>query len=165
MAGRVPSSEGTLDTESNELTLSERSDQGIPKSHTIKDIARLAGVSTATVSRVINDSGKVSNEKRARILAFISEAHYHPNAHAIELGRGRHENSRGRATHKISEVERDVRRRLVSSSAARREQVQKIDSLRKENVELRNLVGILSREIEKWRRTGDSGFVAEITIK
>ena len=61
----------------------------------------------------------------------------------------------GSAMREISEVERDVRRRLLSGSNVRKKQVQQIDSLRKENVELRNLVGILSREIEKWRRRGD----------
>lgn len=154
MAGRARSSEGTLDTESNELTLQERFDEAIPKSHTIRDIAELAGVSIATVSRVINGTGRVSDEKRTRVLALISDSHYCPNAHAIELVRGRRGNPRGRALHRISEVDRDVRRHSVPGSAGKHEEVQKINSLRKENVELRNLVRILSREIEKWRRRG-----------
>ena len=94
-ASRVRSSEGSLDTEYSELTVSEPPEEGVPTSHTIKDIAKLAGVSTATVSRVMNGSAKVSNAKRTRILALISDAHYHPNAHAIELARGRHGNRGG----------------------------------------------------------------------
>jgi len=165
MAGRARSSEGTLDTESNELTLQERFDEVIPKSHTIKDIAELAGVSIATVSRVVNGSARVSDEKRTRILALISDSHYCPNAHAVELVRGRHGNLRGSALHRISEVEGDVRRHSVPGSAGKHEGVQKINSLRKENVELRNLVGILSREIEKWRRRGGRKIEAEIATK
>src|ERR1035437_549093 len=36
---------------------------------TINDVARLAGVSTATVSRVVNDTGDVSGQKRTSVLA------------------------------------------------------------------------------------------------
>jgi LacI family transcriptional regulator len=51
----------------------------------IKDIARLAGVSTATVSRVINQSGTVKEETKAMIQAIIEEHHYVPNAIARSL--------------------------------------------------------------------------------
>jgi len=56
-------------------------------SYTIKDIARLAGVSTATVSRVANGAGNVSGKTRARVLSTITTLQYSPNAHASELGR------------------------------------------------------------------------------
>lgn len=56
-------------------------------SYTIKDIARLAGVSTATVSRVANGACNVSGKTRARVLSTISTLQYSPNAHASELGR------------------------------------------------------------------------------
>ena len=55
---------------------------------TIKDVARLAGVSTTTVSRVANGAGKVSGETRTKVLTAISRLQYCPNAHAAELGRG-----------------------------------------------------------------------------
>ena len=35
---------------------------------TIVEIAKLANVSTATVSRIINNTGKVNDEKRRRVL-------------------------------------------------------------------------------------------------
>lgn len=46
---------------------------------TIYDIARAASVSTATVSRVINQSGKVSEETRRRVLKAASELGFYPN--------------------------------------------------------------------------------------
>ena len=58
-------------------------------SNTIKDVANLAAVSTATVSRVVNGTGKVSSQIRTRVLTAISRLHYYPNAHAAELGRAR----------------------------------------------------------------------------
>ena len=52
---------------------------------TIKDIARDAGVSTATVSYVINGSRPVTAEKRQRVLDVISKTNYQPNRVAKSL--------------------------------------------------------------------------------
>jgi len=52
---------------------------------TIKDIAREAGVSTATVSYVINGSKHVMPEKRQRILDVIAKTNYQPNRVAKSL--------------------------------------------------------------------------------
>ena len=52
---------------------------------TIKDIAREAGVSTATVSYVINGSRPVMPEKRQRVLDIISKTNYQPNRVAKSL--------------------------------------------------------------------------------
>ena len=46
---------------------------------TIKEVAERAGVSTATVSRMINDSGFVSLETRKRIQMTIEETGYNPS--------------------------------------------------------------------------------------
>ncbi|MDI6101103.1 LacI family DNA-binding transcriptional regulator [Actinoplanes sp. NEAU-A12] len=57
---------------------------------TLADVARLAGVSPATVSRVINDSAKKVNEElRERVLAAVAQLHYVPNAHAQNVARPR----------------------------------------------------------------------------
>jgi LacI family transcriptional regulator len=56
---------------------------------TIKDVARAAGVSTATVSAVANDSAYVSPPLRARVLSAISELNYAPSPAARNLRRGR----------------------------------------------------------------------------
>lgn len=55
---------------------------------TIKDVARLAGVSTTTVSHVINETRYVSDELRARVLAAMEELNYRPNVLARGLRRG-----------------------------------------------------------------------------
>ncbi len=52
---------------------------------TIKDVARLAGVSTATVSYVLNDSQKVSAATRAKVLQAVSALNYTPNTLARGL--------------------------------------------------------------------------------
>jgi DNA-binding LacI/PurR family transcriptional regulator len=53
------------------------------------DVARLARVSTATVSRVINETGYASEASRKRVLKAVQKLHYHPNAHARTLASGR----------------------------------------------------------------------------
>lgn len=52
---------------------------------TITDIARLAGVSKKTVSRVINHSGLVKPETRDRILKIVAEHDYRPDPQARAL--------------------------------------------------------------------------------
>jgi LacI family transcriptional regulator len=49
---------------------------------TITDVARRAGTTTTTVSRVLNDSGYVRASTRAAVLAAIDELHYIPNVNA-----------------------------------------------------------------------------------
>lgn len=56
---------------------------------TIKDVARAANVSTATVSAVINDSAYVSADLRGRVLAAIKELNYAPSLAARNLKHGR----------------------------------------------------------------------------
>ncbi|MBI2429456.1 MAG: LacI family DNA-binding transcriptional regulator [Ignavibacteriales bacterium] len=51
----------------------------------IIDVAKKAGVSIATVSRVLNDSEKVKSETREKILAVIDELKYVPNPAARGL--------------------------------------------------------------------------------
>lgn len=52
---------------------------------TISDVAKLAGVSAMTVSRVINNSGYISRETRSRVEAAIAELAYVPNALGRQL--------------------------------------------------------------------------------
>jgi LacI family transcriptional regulator len=54
---------------------------------TIKDIAKLARVSTATVSYVLNSTRPVSPEREQRVQAAIRELQYRPNAVAQSLRR------------------------------------------------------------------------------
>ncbi len=55
---------------------------------TMKDVARLAGVSIQTVSMVVNDKAVVSPETRDRILAAIDELGYRPQAVGRSLRTG-----------------------------------------------------------------------------
>ena len=52
---------------------------------TISDVAKRAGVSAMTVSRVVNGTGYTSTETRARVEAAIEELGYVPNALARQL--------------------------------------------------------------------------------
>lgn len=56
---------------------------------TIADVAAHAGVGAGTVSRVLNDSPRVSASTRARVLAAIDVLDYRPNPLAQGLSRGR----------------------------------------------------------------------------
>ncbi|CAM4397941.1 MAG: LacI family DNA-binding transcriptional regulator [Paenibacillus macerans] len=51
----------------------------------IKEIARLSGVSVATVSRVINDNGRFSDETRKKVMDVINKHHYETNFVAKSL--------------------------------------------------------------------------------
>ena len=55
------------------------------KRATIKQVAKVAGVSTQTVSRVINDRPDVSSETRGRIQQVIADLDYQPSALARSL--------------------------------------------------------------------------------
>ena len=55
------------------------------KKITIIEIAEMAGVSTATVSRIINGTGKVDLEKKKRVLELIEKYDYRPNQIAKAL--------------------------------------------------------------------------------
>jgi LacI family transcriptional regulator len=52
---------------------------------TIKDVAREAGVSVATVSRVFNDSDRVSEDTRHRVRAVAEKLRFWPNGAARSL--------------------------------------------------------------------------------
>jgi LacI family transcriptional regulator, galactose operon repressor len=60
-----------------------------PGRATIRDIARLAGVSVATVSRVLNDRPDVSSETRDEVLRQIREHNFTTNRSARALSVGR----------------------------------------------------------------------------
>lgn len=61
-----------------------------PSKVTIKDVARACGVSTQTISRVLNNRQDVSDDTREKVLAVIEQMGYQPNA----LARGMRQKSR-----------------------------------------------------------------------
>ncbi len=56
---------------------------------TLHEVARRARVSTATVSRVLNNTASVKSSTRARVLRAIADLKYSPNLHARSLAGAR----------------------------------------------------------------------------
>jgi DNA-binding LacI/PurR family transcriptional regulator len=56
---------------------------------TLQEVARKARVSTATVSRVLNNPDSVKSTTRARVLKIVQELKYSPNQHARGLAGAR----------------------------------------------------------------------------
>ena len=52
---------------------------------TIRDVARQAGVSVATVSRVLNNSALVSPDTREAVMKAVTLLGYRPNANASSI--------------------------------------------------------------------------------
>ena len=52
---------------------------------TIHDLARAAGVSVSTVSKALNDNGRMAEETRARVKRIAGEIGFRPNALARGL--------------------------------------------------------------------------------
>ncbi|MBC7227834.1 MAG: LacI family DNA-binding transcriptional regulator [Thermoflexales bacterium] len=67
---------------------------------TIREVARRAGVSIATVSYVLNESAPISEETRARVLAAAAELGYRPSALARSL-RARQSHTIGYSWHHV----------------------------------------------------------------
>lgn len=55
------------------------------KRATIQDVAKLAGVSSMTVSRVLNNEAKVSEARKEKVLSAVRELNYRPNVSARRL--------------------------------------------------------------------------------
>lgn len=67
---------------------------------TIRDVAKAAGVSTATVSNVLNGRGKVGGRTRSLVLSTVRRLSYHPNLHARRLA--------SRDTHMLGIIVSDI---------------------------------------------------------
>jgi LacI family transcriptional regulator len=61
----------------------------LKKSTTLSDVAKTAGVTSMTVSRVVNENGYVSDETREKVLRVIKELSYRRNGLARGLKRQR----------------------------------------------------------------------------
>lgn len=55
----------------------------------LEEVAKRARVSTATVSRVLNNAQVVKASTRARVMKAVTELKYHPNLHARTLAGGK----------------------------------------------------------------------------
>ena len=57
-------------------------------SHTMREVAEKAGVSPATVSRVLNKTQYISPETEQRVLEVVRQLNYYKNVHARRLATG-----------------------------------------------------------------------------
>ena len=118
------------------------------KRATIKDVAALAGVSAATVSRALDDRPEISAETKERVRSACAQLGYVPNAAARGLA--------GHATHTIGLVLPDISNPYFSgmataieeTAAAHGYRVFLSNSLRKEERELRAIENLVARQVD-----------------
>src|SRR5438067_562431 len=56
--------------------------------HTMREVAKRAGVSPATVSRVLNKTQYISTKMEQRVLEVVRQLNYYKNVHARRLATG-----------------------------------------------------------------------------
>jgi transcriptional regulator with XRE-family HTH domain len=120
-----------------------------------KDVAKLAGVSMATVSRVVNGAENVSAETRARVLRAISQLDYRTNMHAAELGRKNIGRAKSHDMNKpflaaVSEEQNSNSRTLWKD---RQQKMLRLSVLKDRYSRVRREVDELSRELDRLKRT------------
>ena len=125
---------------------------------TIKDIARLAEVSTATVSRVANGAENVSRKTRAKVLSVISRLRYCPNANATGLGRANGGIPRKRGIHLPTLA--NLRTNMLSHPGVNTHnkcrRAERLRLMEEENARLRQVVIHLNMDLERWRSIAQS---------
>lgn len=118
------------------------------KRTTIKDVAALAGVSFATVSRALDDRLEISQETKEKVRAACAQLGYVPNVAAKGLT--------GQATHTIGVVVPDVSNPYFSGVATAIEQkaaeegyrVLLSNSLRLPEQEMRGIENFMARQVD-----------------
>ena len=63
----------------------QRTEEGIMKRRTIKDIAKESGFSLSTVSLVLNNHPRISQATRDRVMEVVRKYDFHPNSAARGL--------------------------------------------------------------------------------
>jgi len=122
-------------------------------SSTSRDVARLAGVSIATVSRVMNGASNVSGETRTKVLAAISQLQYCPNTHATELRRGKRRDSMTRGNPMRPLAGEKTRKGSPSKQNPRGRDPQETRSLllTSDDLEVGRVIARLTEDLEKLR--------------
>lgn len=126
------------------------------KKITIYDIAKEAGVSTATVSRVINENANVSTDKRNKIKELLKKYNFVPDALAIGL--------RKTQTNTIGIIASDLRNPFFSNLLIECEKVANMnnytifscDSLESADIELNHLMRLNSQKVDAIIQIGGS---------
>ena len=115
---------------------------------TIKDVAAQAGVSFATVSRVLDDHPDISQETKERVRAVCTELGYVPNAAAKSLT--------GQATHAIGLVVPDISNpyfagiasAVEETAAAHGYRVFLSNSMRSSDLEYQAIDNFMARQVD-----------------
>ncbi len=89
---------------------------------TINDIAKIANVSKSTISRVLNESGPVSDRTRKAVTKAIKSLNYHPNEIARSLSL--------KKTHTIGLIVQDIRNPYYAYACWYAEQIFRKDDYR-----------------------------------
>lgn len=118
------------------------------KRATIKDVAALAGVSFATVSRALDDRPEISQETKEKVRSACIQLGYVPNAAARGLA--------GQSTHTIGVIVPDISNPYFSdmATAIERQAAERgyrmllSNSMRIQEQELKGIDGFLSRQID-----------------
>ena len=114
----------------------------------MRDVARLAGVSTSTVSAVINETVTVSPERKSRVLDAMAALDYHPDAIARSLKTGK-SNAIGVVVPDITNAfYPEVIRGAEEAAQAAGYSVLLCDSNEKSAVEERHLTELFSRRVD-----------------
>ena len=116
----------------------------------MRDVAKLADVSTVTVSRVVNGRSNASIETTGRVLSAISQLDYRPNAIAAALSRnGGNSKRRNRDPRRDDQPSRQnscQTNRSKTGSTLKHELL-----LMQENEHLKVLIADLIMIIDKWK--------------
>jgi DNA-binding LacI/PurR family transcriptional regulator len=103
---------------------------------TVRDVARLAGVSIASVSRVVNGLEGISDGVKQRVLSAVSTLDYAPDTSASLLSRN-------------GGMRKKRRLRLVN----RKVDSETVTALELENAELRRLMADLHKRLKRLTRS------------
>ena len=127
---------------------------------TIRDVAEAAGVSTATVSNVLNNTGKVGRSTHRLVLSTVRKLGYIPNVHA------RHLASRDRRTLGIivSDIENPFFPEVIKSFESRAQQLGYDAILSDTNYDPRRTRAAAERMIEHKVR-GVAVLTSEISLR
>ena len=130
---------------------------------TLSDAASQAGVSSSTVSRVLNGSERVSHETRTRVSSVMSKLNYKTDIRAVKLRRGKGRGFIERGIPMPTSDRIGVESNADPGRKAQNEQQEsdslhllKLRLLKEENLHLKRLIASLNKEVEMWREISSS---------
>jgi DNA-binding LacI/PurR family transcriptional regulator len=118
---------------------------------TVRDVAKNAGVSIATVSRVLNDPTAVTQETRGKVHAAIATLQYLPNLNAAALRRNHIPKEKMvQQTISPSAAARNASAPHLSEVRNAQKATNRLGALKQENQILKRLLRRFSRDVIKY---------------